>query len=184
MIEELVYSPQQAAGERIRLVREALHFSRKVLSERYSELSAGTLRKWEEGRFRGLTLKGAEKLQKIFKEEGVEVTLEWLLHGFGQAPSILNKRLLADKLAGLSSHALNHELRVFHQLHKDAISAVVEDDGMAPCLQPGYHVAGTKLSGDDIKKAIGFPSIVHLNKGQTLIRIVEEGKVMLLIAIT
>ena len=47
---------------------------------------------------------------------------------------------------------------------------------MAPCLQPGYHVAGLKLFGEDIRKAIGCPSsIVQLHRGQILVRMIEEG---------
>jgi transcriptional regulator with XRE-family HTH domain len=176
MMEESVYSPQKAAGVRVRLLRQALDLSRRELSEKYKErhggLSAENLKNWEEGR---LTAQGAEKLQKVFKDENVDVTIEWLLHGFGDAPNILKKRILADQLAGVSSHALNHELSVFHQLHKEAISTMVNDDGMAPYLQPGYHVAGIKLYGKDIRKAMGLPSIVQLKSGQKLIRNIEEG---------
>lgn len=47
----------------------------------------GTLQNWEDGRYeRGISQKAAVKLLGVLQAEGIEITLDWLLHGEGPLP--------------------------------------------------------------------------------------------------
>lgn len=177
MVKELTNAAIKLRSERIRLIRELLGLSRKSLAEKYKEygLSAGTIASWEEGRWGGITEKGAQKLIKAFKDEGIDVSLDWLLHGLGQAPNTPNFKLLEKKLEQLEASAVTHELKIFHQFHQNAVDMIISDDGMAPCLQPGDIVAGKKFFEKEIRKTIGLPCIVQTKQGHMYVRIVDIG---------
>jgi transcriptional regulator with XRE-family HTH domain len=173
---EHLASPE-SRGKRVRSIREHLRLSRNDMQIKYG-ISAASLQNWEDARYGGLSEKGAKRLIIAFKAAGVECTLQWLLYGLGQAPLpglVYGQELtpiasIAENAASYDIMAIAKELRVFHQLHADAIDTMVADDGMLPYLDLGDYVAGQRYYGQDIAKAIGLNCIVQTASGQTLVR--------------
>ena len=184
-------------GQRVKYIRETiLGLSRNKFSQRHKdlELTVSTLQNWEDARYGGLTEKGGRKLIEAFAREGVQCSLQWLLFGTGEAPpeardfnlvieNITAKQavqILADtgNKSLTDEESIAKELRYFRELHVDAIDAIVSDDGLSPYFEPGDCVAGIRLNGQDIRKAIGLPCIIQTQLGQVLVRKLEAGSQM------
>lgn len=166
-------------AKRIRALRKAFGYSRPMFCKKYAKygVKAGTLQSWEDVRWNGVSEKGAAMLVKIFKEEGINITVEWLLFGVGDNPL---KHLDRFKIAGaiikiLPDETIAQELRFFHQLNADAVDAVVADDGLVPWLMPGDRVAGKRLFGQEIAKAIEHPCIIQTLAGKVMVRWLKKG---------
>lgn len=185
---------QEARGIRARYIREkVLGLSRNKFSKRHKdlELTVSTLQNWEDARYGGLTEKGARKLIEAFAKEGINCSLQWLLFGIGDAPpEIRDFNLVVANIVGSKATAdfppsnlprvtdeesIAKELRYFRELHVDAIDAIVNDDGLCPYVEPGDCVAGIRLTGQDIHRAIGFNCIIQTYTGQILVRKLEAG---------
>lgn len=171
--------PQERA-QRVRTLREALRYSRQKFCDTYAKfgVTPSTLQSWEAVRWNGLTEKGAKKLVAIFREEGLRVTVEWLMYGIGEDPlGTAVKVGVAKDLAKVSQREIiTQELRLFHQLNPEAVDAVISDDALAPCLLPGDHVAGQRYFDEEIDKAIGYPCIVQTMAGAILVRQLGKGQ--------
>jgi len=176
---QLSYGKQRA--DRLRRIRESLKLSRNELCQKYKHfgITASTLQSWEDVRWKGLTEKGAQKLVKAFKEEGLEVTVEWLMFGIGEnpleneefiAPSFLNKNFQLSE-----DSIITQELNLFHKLNPNSIDTIITDDGMVPWLKPGDHVAGKCYFENDMEIAIGSPCILQTATGITLVRMLHSG---------
>lgn len=169
-------------AQRLRQVREYLRYTRAKFCEKYVAygITPRTLESWELATWRGLTLDGAERLVKIFQdEEGIPVTIEWLLFGKGDSPITHKKKPEFDFFDknDLPEYALiAQELQMFHRHNQNAVDTVVNDDGLAPLLIPGDYVAGIRYVDKDIEKAVGKICIVQLPAGNVLIRFVVAGK--------
>jgi DNA-binding transcriptional regulator YiaG len=163
-------------GQRIRRLREALRYSRQAFADKYS-FSPRTLENWEEPRWDGVTVAGAQKLIRAFEGEGLHVTLEWLFFGKGHDPlaAYEKSRVLHNSDDFSDPTLITQELEFFHQLHKNIIDTVLVDDGIAPILTPGDYVAGRRLSGIAMEKAIGYLSIAQTSDGILLVRTIERG---------
>lgn len=164
-------------ANRIRRLRNALKFSRQKFSLKYKKygVSASALQSWEDIRWNGLTEKGANMLSRSFQDEGLNVTVEWLLFGIGEDPlkSFLPYRFRATNPIAEKEH-IEKELKLFHQHNTDTVNAIVTDTYLAPWLQPGDYVAGKQYFDHEMEKAIGHPSIVQTLAGETLIGIVKS----------
>lgn len=76
----------QEQGIRLKYVREITGLSRRAFGLKYGT-SPGTLQNVEDGRYkRGITEKFGMKLINMFRTEGIEVNLDWLLYGEGPEP--------------------------------------------------------------------------------------------------
>ncbi len=164
----------QERAERVRqLRRRHLGLSRPQFSV-MSDIPADTLRNWEQGRYGGLTEKGARKLVAVFQKRGVQLSVEWLLYGIGRSPigllgtSVLNVLVSDEKL-------IPQELDFFHQLNPDAVDYCVVDDRMLPCFLPGDYIAGRWIHEKNINKALGKPCIVKTIEGFILFGLLALG---------
>ena len=85
----LIYKSKALAhqqGIRLKYLRELTRLSRRAFGLKH-DTSPGTLQNLEDGRYkRGIAEKLGMKLINIFKTEGIEVTLNWLLYGEGDEP--------------------------------------------------------------------------------------------------
>ena len=162
-------------ANRVRTLRGVLRLSRGYF-EKY-DIPSQTLQGWEDPRWGNLTEKGAKKLAHAFQQEGLQVTVDWLMYGAGLDP-------LATRIAesGAVYHVplteqaiVAHELSTFQQHHPNAIDMIVQDEAMLPCLAPGDHVAGKRFFDQDMEQAYGFPCIVQTQTGMMLVRKVGKG---------
>lgn len=156
-------------GTRLRHLRVALRYSREKLAKKCG-VAATSIQAWEIGRYGGLTANGAIKLIEVFRQDGIEVTLDWLLNGMGvdplKLPAVENLPL---------TQIISQELRLFHKNNANAVDAIVNDSAMEPWFSPNDLVAGIRKFDDEIDDLIGSPCIVQLANGQILIRLLEEG---------
>ncbi len=181
---------QEARGSRARYIRDKiLGLSRNKFSKRHKdlELTVSTLQNWEDARYGGLTEKGARKLIEAYAREGIQCSLQWLLFGIGDAPpEVRDFNLIVENKATAQfpqsnaslvadEESIVKELRYFRELHIEAIDAIVNDDGLSPYFEPGDCVAGIRLTGQAINKAIGLNCIIQTHLGQILIRKLEAG---------
>jgi DNA-binding transcriptional regulator YiaG len=169
-------------GNRVRILRTALRLSRRAFAEKYG-IPRGTLQNWEDGRYGGLTEKGAMQLLEIMRQEGLYCTVEWLLHGMGDAPQIakvydtimVNPIKIQDKpleqLTYQEMAFMSEELTLYRKHYQPhVIDLCLPDNKMAPKYKQGDIVAGRKRYQKDIAKLIGQVCIVQLSDGQILVR--------------
>ncbi len=166
-------SPQEQ-GQRIQELRKRYGLTREAFAQQ--GIPIATLQNWEKARYpSGLNRKGAKRLVDAYAALGVKVTMEWLLYGIGPAP-YPEEGSLVNRSAPLSEEAkITQELRLFHQLNKDAVDLIVPDNAMEPAFLKGDCVAGRRYFDKEMEKAVGLPCIVHTASGQVLLRLLEEG---------
>lgn len=161
----------QKRADRLKSLRKAIGYSTREFEAKY-HIKASTLKNWEQAQGGGLTANGALKIIAALSKEGIHCTLDWLLYGKGIEPQPLAKMGPTSK-TGPSSNTLfsiSQELRLFHELHPNAIDTIVNDDGMEPYFNQGDYVAGIRQFDKDIEKLMGKNCIVHLQTGQVLVR--------------
>lgn len=197
------HDPAQAAlakerAYRIRKLRNSLHYSRKDLEQKYREkygITESALNSWESVRWKGLTESGAHKLVDCFKEEGLNITVEWLMYGTGiedpfhQAFKLGLAHIVPESASRLRIRAeeprveyrhtsgknVERELKAFHALNPGSVDAMVSDDGMLPTLAPGDHVGGLRYFDKAMERGINHPCIIQTLSGSTLIRLLKPG---------
>lgn len=166
-------------GIRIKSIRKTLKMSRKALGLKY-DIPPGTIQNWEDGRFGGLTEKGAKKMMYAFLQEGIACNLEWLMYGTSQNPlkqqNALSQQIEVETFP-LDSVAIVRELECFYQFNRNAVDAIVADDSMTPYFYPGDHVAGRRYFGKEIQRLMGQNCIVQTELGQVLVRKLQKGKI-------
>lgn len=182
----------KARAQRIRSLRDALRYSREEFCAKYAKhgLTASALQSWEAIRWNGLTENGAQKLVACFREEGLDVTVEWLMFGIGADPfeqavkkglaSVLPKNYFNRVEEPATQYAseketITQELKLFHQLNPGCVDAIITDDGLAPWLAPGDHVAGHRYFDNAMERGINHSCIIQTLDGKTLIRILKAG---------
>lgn len=167
-----------ARAKRIRFLREeVLKLSREKFAQAFN-ISRGALQNWEDARYSGLTDNGAIQLTKAFQAAGITgCSEEWLLYGRGKTPHLMSEldRLVKSTIPD-DETSIAQELQTFYRLHQNAMDAIVQDDGLEPCLVPGDYVAGVKFFAGEIHKAIGFICIVQLQNGEIMIRKLSIGE--------
>jgi len=167
-------------AQRIKDMRKALRLSRKKFCEKYKKIgiTASSLQSWEEVRWNGLTEKGAHLLCQAFQEEGIHVTLEWLLFGVGTDPlaEVFRYYIPAEITKPVEKNPIPNELRLFQQHHTDVIDTIISDDNFTPLLEIGDRVAGTRYFDQDMEKAIDRLCIVQTLAGEQFICILQSGK--------
>jgi len=163
------YSSVEARAKRIRFVREnILNITRGDLCKD-SSISEPSLKSWELANAGGLTEKGANKLEKRFKEIGLRCSALWLLHGIGYAP-IRNPEHL--NISDSEEQQIARELLEFRK-QTNAVDILVEDDSMIPLLYPGDYVAGIVVQ--KIENAIDKVCIIKTGDQNMLIRKLNHG---------
>lgn len=169
-------------GNRVRILRTALRLSRRAFAEKYG-IPRGTLQNWEDGRYGGLTEKGAMQLMDIMRQEGLYCSTEWLLHGIGEAPLIAKayeytamspisvQDVSLERLVYQEMAFIDEELTLYRKhYHPHVLDMQVPDEKMAPYYHQGDVVAGRKRYNQDIAKLAGQICIVQLNDGTVLLR--------------
>jgi len=178
-------SNKEIRGKRLKIIRKLSGLTRQAMTDKYG-IPYGNFQNWEDGRYSGLTEEGAKTMLKAYAQEGVEATLEWLMHGVEPGPKITSKfytknnpKITVDDLDDQNAEntAIIRELMLFKEDHQQQVLAmIVNDDGMEPYYHIGEYVAGKFSSGKDILQLIGQDCIVecdnnlylrHLKSGNT-----------------
>ena len=166
-------------SNRLKRLRNATRLSRSAFAKKHEQygLKKTNIQNWEDVRWKGLTDRGAQQLIKAFADEGFDVTLEYLMFGIGKDPLDSTSIKLPDSVIKLSEKSIiANELKLFYKFNDNAVDSRITDDSLAPFIMPGDYVAGSNYFDDDIKKAVGYLSIVHTIEGEVVVRMVEEGK--------
>lgn len=170
----------KARAKRIKRLREYIRLSRPKLAEKYAKygVKKNSLQNWETARWYGLTESGAIMLTQAFQDEGLNVTIEYLMYGVGDdpIPNALPFRAVEESNPAAEKNTIAKELHYFHQHNSNAIDTTITDDGLDPHLVVGDYVAGIRYVDNDIERAIGHPSIVQTETGELLVRAVNCGK--------
>lgn len=154
-------------GERLKYARGLLGITRTSLETDHG-LSHNTLAAWEIGRV-PLTVKGAERLSKVFTNLGLICHADWLLCRTHEFPFFIQNNETNDEVLNANIHVLR-EIEAFKVINPDPIVMMVSDDGMLPHYEPGDFVAGNKKTGDNIAKLIGTNCIIETNQGDIYFR--------------
>lgn len=167
-------------ADRIKRLRDATRLSRTKFAEKYAKygVKKTSLQNWEDNRNFGLTEGGAFILLQAFQEEGLKLSIEFLMYGAGTDPiydSIPCKTIEKDRQVSEQEH-IAEELRLFHQYHVNAVDTIITDDSLLPLLRPGDYVAGIRYLNHEMEKAIGHPSIIQTESGEQFVRVVTCGK--------
>lgn len=178
-----VLKESQERAERLRRIRNLMNLSRKELCES-ADININTYIGYEVGRYGGLTKKGAKKIIDYASTKGVFSSLEWLLYGTGNTPSVvmdITHTVLNDSCMDFSGERLEElniekELSLFRSHYNNSLSLRVLDDGMLPTYCIGDIVAGICHVGDSLNLLIGFDCIVKLDNGVVFIRNLRRGK--------
>jgi hypothetical protein len=167
-------------ADRVKRLRGALRLSRPKFCKKYANygITTSALQGWEDVRWYGLTENGANMLAQAFQDEGLNVTVEWLMYGIGESPISDSFPFPQPKGAAKLSEKgfVANELQIFHQHVPHAVDTIIMDDGLSPWLMPGDYVAGARYFDKDIAKAVGQISIVQTLSGNLLVRMVQSGK--------
>lgn len=176
-------SSRVARGLRAKSIRQSLRLSRAAFSEKFG-VSVHTLQNWEMFKNGGLIERRAHDLVQKLKLAGVQCTFEWLMHGIGPGPTIVDPAWGATALTQASTEPapsrdaedslIAAELNLFRKHYANhEVDMVVSDDGMSPHFLPGDHVAGLSYFGAEIIKANGHDCIVQTEAGEILLRHVK-----------
>ena len=165
-------SSTETSGGRIKLARNMLGLTRKLLEDRH-DISVNTLQSWESDK-NSLTEKGAKKLSEVFVRLGLLCTEDWLLTGKGQIP------ILLQDISALPNEmnedlCILREIEAFKALNPDPIVVIINDDGMEPIYSIGDFVGGNKKTNQQIEDLIGNNCIIETFQGDTMVRKLLKG---------
>jgi len=171
--ENKVYQERLFRGERARKIREKLlGLTREDFKDKYG-VSISTLQMWEDVNYGGMNESAAKKLIKIFQNAGINISLEYLMYGYGQSPfdDIVSTPATIESI----KDKVIKELQLFYKHNQNAAHFTVNDNTASPLYIPGDLVAGVRFFGEDINNIVDSISIVELETGEIKIRIVKQG---------
>lgn len=170
------------AGERLKSLRRLLRVTRAYLQAKYG-LPEVTLKSWENGASR-LTESGAERCVEMYRQEGLIVNLEWIMHGLGLDPKLTvsvcdyfaapNKAVSA--FAYDDEEAIIRDAKSFKESYPDAVVMIINNHEMRPFYCPGDYIGGRMREGAALQEAVNRDCIVYLKDGERLFRRVLVNK--------
>lgn len=172
----------ESRAQRLRRLRNLANLSRKEMCER-SGIKPDTLIGWEVARHGGLSESGARRIVDYIQIEGVKCSIEWLLFGIGEGPSInhikdINYTHKKTTIASNEDKQIIDELLFFKNHHDDALDYIITDDSMAPHYNQNDYIAGIKRYKDKLHTVIGHDCITQTIDGNLFFRKVlsSDGK--------
>ncbi|MGD9153842.1 MAG: hypothetical protein PVG30_09415 [Gammaproteobacteria bacterium] len=169
-------------GKRLQQAREMVRFDRKEAAK-IAGVSSHTYKGWEVGKYGGLPEKRAKKLLPAFEAEGLQCSLEWLMHGLGDEPKKVRGYKAKEELKdyavqseGASAEkCIKDELALFCKHVASPLYLTLDDDSMLPRFLSGDIVAGEVVPKRIYKTLVGEPCIVQLKTGEILLRKLQFG---------
>ncbi len=163
-----------ARGKRLKSLRMMAGLSRKAVDESY-QISSGTLQGWEDGRYGGLTQKGARRILQSMQREGVQCSLEWLIHGTGLGPQLSAPMDATLNPSAGDDAAMVDELLYFRNRNQDIMDHIINDKLMLPCYEVGDVVAGRRrYNWREVQGLLGKNCLIQLNTGEIYLKHLKE----------
>lgn len=154
------------AAKRIKTIRLLTGCTQKEFSSKY-DINIHSLQSLEASKTE-LSIRNANKIISASRLNGLECSLEWLMHGMGQAPFI-NKKLSIQKkkiISWASEENIQNEIAVFKRSSDQAIVTMISNDSMAPKYFIGDYVGGILRKLEDINVITGLDCILESQDGQ------------------
>lgn len=183
----------QERANRLRYLRKMSHLSMKEFAH-HCNLGLTTINYWEQG-YSSVTERGAQKVSKAMREEGIECSVIWLMTGYGEPPKVTDSSKLSklnykniESLSRISinekksdypleNNEIKQELALFRKNYPEHLIYLIDNESMKPLYAPGDLVAGKKLTDKNMELGHGADCIVELEGRELLIRRVKIGHV-------
>ncbi|WP_339051002.1 helix-turn-helix domain-containing protein [Rickettsiella endosymbiont of Xylota segnis] len=184
----------QERANRLRYLRKMSHLSMKEFAQ-HCNLGLTTINYWEQG-YSSVTERGAQKVSKAMREEGIECSVIWLMTGYGEPPKVTDSSKLSKlnykNLESISRISINEkksdyplenteikeELALFRKNYPEHLIYLIDNESMKPLYGPGDLVAGKKLTDKNMELGHGADCIVELEGRELLIRRVKIAHVV------
>lgn len=173
---ENLSTPEHRA-QRLKHLRKLLGLSRPKLGE-LAGVSFRNLENWEYARFKGLSVKGAEKIVLALKTLHCHCSMEWLLNGMPPAPR-LN---VSDASPGMvinptavTLEQIEEELLLLKKHQSNLIIHQMTTQEMEPIFYAGDYLAGMAVALNEPTQFLTKPCIVQLADHSMLVRRVMKG---------
>lgn len=179
----------QERANRLRYLRKMSHLSMKEFAQ-HCNLGLTTINYWEQG-YSSVTERGAQKVSKAMREEGIECSVIWLMTGYGEPPKVTDSSKLSklnykylESLSRISinekksdypleNNEIKQELALFRKNYPEHLIYLIDNESMKPLYGPGDLVAGKKLTDKNMELGHGADCIVELEGKELLIRRVK-----------
>lgn len=178
----------QERANRLKFLRKLAGLSMKEFAQ-YCNLGLTTVNYWEQA-YSSITERGAKKVCKAMREEGIECSTLWLMTGYGEQPKITDSSKLSKlnykKIESLPKQIneqrsdypvenidIKEELSLFKKNYPEHLIYLIDNESMKPLYAPGDLVAGKKLTEKNMELAHGADCIVELAEKRLLIRRVK-----------
>jgi transcriptional regulator with XRE-family HTH domain len=146
-------------NERLKLLRNMAGFTMKELAKK-TGFGASTINHWESNKDT-LSERGAKRLLEVFRENGIECSAAWLLHGAGDPPQFLTvslskeTRVINVNLENIIRQAIDY----FHYAIENSITTSLNTDALYPVFRKGFKVGGQKIF-NSFEKYTKLPAII------------------------
>lgn len=170
-------------GERLKYVREGLlKMSRAQIHDAYG-LSPDTLAAWENGKNQ-LTEKGIDRCIKIYSDQNVIISKEWILTGHGLSPKFsfdLNRYFKNITTEGNAEKLddqilIAKEIEYFLSLSNNSTTCLISNEDMLPMYSVGDYVGGRFRFKDDLNDCVGKDCIIKTVDNAMFVRRVSKSQ--------
>lgn len=134
-------------GKRLMYARQLTHISRTEFCKK-SGLSHRSIAKWELDK-KSFTLKNAKEVVEQLKHENIDISINWLLTGDGNAPKKIDSLQKRSKFETEQDLILD-EIKEFERFHPNSITLQIYDDSCLPLYFPGDYMGGPSFQGEYI----------------------------------
>jgi len=165
-------------ANRVKWLRNQLDRSRRHFALHH-KIPASSMQSWEDTKGNGLTEKGCLQLIEAFRDDGIRVTIEWLMYGLGPEPTRTTETaqpVPVSKAYCPDDNRIDDALQHFNEQYANPIDMRMPDDSMEPAFRQGDYMAGQRLFQDKLRYAIGQDCIVQTETGHVLVRRVERSR--------
>jgi len=167
----MTHSSAKDKARRLKQLRSVLGLTAKELSER-NNIPLPTIKAWEAASTASLTEKGAHRIVDALKDEGVDCSISWLLHGTGAQPMLAEEKqdiVLTDFSRKDYIMTRETEIQQFYSTFKNSIILEVNDDAMMPFYRPGDVIGGVWQS-QQIEQLVQRNCLIKLSDHSILCR--------------
>ncbi len=165
-------------GKRLRVLRQMSGLTIVEFAD-LCIVGESTIRQWEAGRGKGLSIKGAHKIVKAIKSCNLNCDAKWLLDGGGSSPEFTEGFYpkASEKVHEIYiDQQIENEIQYFCKHTDKPVFVRIEDVAMEPHFYSGDYVAGNLSFYDDMSILNNKICIITLANNRTIVRRVKFEK--------